>query len=216
MSDSKTEVYEGQNIRVKSNPSRCMFAGECGGSGLKTVFSKENWINPDGAEVDKIVDIIERCPSGSLTYDRLDGGPQEAPEINSIQPAPNSALFVRGDLEITDSEGNTSEEGMRLALCRCGQSSNKPFCDGTHIEAAFKDSADIGEHELSTKALDTTGKLKVRPLPNGPLLAQGNFVLRNASNSSRAYGENVALCRCGASANKPFCDGTHSKIGFKS
>ena len=215
MSEQKTEVFEGQKIRVISDPSRCMYAGECGGSGLKAVFSKENWINPDGADVDMIIDIIERCPSGSLSYERLDNAPQEAPEINSIQPAANSALFFRGDLKISNQEGETLEKGLRLALCRCGQSDNKPFCDGSHVEAGFQDLANVASNQLSTKALNTTGELTVTPLANGPLLVQGDFVLRNASNSSRAYGDKVALCRCGASASKPFCDGSHKKVGFK-
>ena len=116
-----------------------MHAGECGGSGLRGVFSKEKWITPDGAGVEQLVDVIERCPSSALKYERLDGAPQEAPELNSISPHPNSALYIRGDIKLHDSQGNVISEEMRLALCRCGQSGNKPFCDGSHTKAEFRD-----------------------------------------------------------------------------
>lgn len=215
MSETDTQTYEGKNIKVTYNSSLCMHAGECGGSGLRGVFSKETWITPDGAGVEQLVDVIERCPSSALQYERLDGAPQEAPELNSINPHPNSALYVRGDVKLSDSQGGVIAEGMRLALCRCGQSENKPFCDGSHAKAEFKDEGKIGKSNLETKAMNTLGKLEVTSNPNGPLTFKGDFVLRSADNSNRVYGKKAAFCRCGASKNKPFCDGTHSKIGFE-
>lgn len=216
MSSDKTEIFKGKDIEVTSDPTRCMFAGECGGSGLRAVFSKENWIDPDGADVEKIVDVIERCPAGALKYHRTDGAPQEAPEINSFQPFPNGALHVRGDIKVVDADENIVAEEMRLALCRCGQSQNKPFCDGKHAEMKFRDEGNVPENEiLSARALDTEGKLKIALFPDGPLHVQGDFVLRNANNTSRSYGNVIGLCRCGASENKPFCDGKHAEINFK-
>jgi CDGSH-type Zn-finger protein len=51
----------------------------------------------------------------------------------------------------------------------------------------------------------------IQVLPKGPYLVAGKVTLLDASIEA---GEKIALCRCGASTNKPFCDGTHSKIGF--
>ena len=215
MLETDTQTYEGKNIKVTYSSSLCMHAGECGGSGLRDVFSKETWITPDGAGVEQLVDVIERCPSGALKYVRLDGAPQEEAELNSISPHPNGALHVRGDVKLSDNQGNILAEEMRLALCRCGQSENKPFCDGSHAKIEFKDEGKIGESRLESKAMNTLGKLEITPNPNGPLIFQGNFVLRSADTSNRVYGEKAAFCRCGASQNKPFCDGTHKDIGFK-
>ncbi len=215
MSETDTQTYEGKNLKVSYKSSLCMHAGECGGSGLRGVFSKEKWITPDGAGVEQLVDVIERCPSSALKYERLDGASQEAPELNSISPHPNSALYVRGDVKLSDNQGNVISEEMRLALCRCGQSDNKPFCDGSHAKAEFKDEGKLGESRLETKAMNTLGKLEITPSNNGPLMLKGDFVLRSADNSGRVYGEKAALCRCGASQNKPFCDGKHNEIGFK-
>ena len=56
----------------------------------------------------------------------------------------------------------------------------------------------------------------VRATPNGPLIVQGTIELLDTGGEKYSLDkESLALCRCGHSANKPFCDGTHSKIGFQ-
>ncbi len=60
------------------------------------------------------------------------------------------------------------------------------------------------------------GKTKITALDNGPYLVKGPILLLDSKgNEFRAERATVALCRCGESATKPFCDGTHSKIGFR-
>jgi CDGSH-type Zn-finger protein len=59
------------------------------------------------------------------------------------------------------------------------------------------------------------GKTIIKMLPNGPLIVEGDFEILSADNTNMAEGKGkIALCRCGATASKPFCDGSHSKIGF--
>jgi CDGSH-type Zn-finger protein len=60
------------------------------------------------------------------------------------------------------------------------------------------------------------GKLRVRLAENGPLLLSGNFVIVASSGRIAWQGTEAALCRCGSSGNKPFCDGSHKAVGFKS
>jgi 3-phenylpropionate/trans-cinnamate dioxygenase ferredoxin subunit len=55
----------------------------------------------------------------------------------------------------------------------------------------------------------------IQILPKGPYLVTGKVNLVDASGKPIEAGEKIALCRCGASTNKPFCDGTHSKVGFE-
>ena len=103
---------------------------------------------------------------------------------------------------------------FRAALCRCGQSSNKPFCDNSHEKVNFQDYAAVGESgELLT---EKGGKLSIKPLVDGPLLLSGDVTIRAGSGRIAWQGDNAALCRCGASKNKPFCDGSHKEVGFKS
>ena len=103
---------------------------------------------------------------------------------------------------------------FRAALCRCGQSQRKPFCDNSHDAAGFKDSGAVGETGEGLTA--EGGRLEIKPVKDGPLKVTGNLTLIAGSGVERWRGAQTWLCRCGGSKNKPFCDGTHKKIGFKS
>jgi CDGSH-type Zn-finger protein len=54
-----------------------------------------------------------------------------------VEPRPNGPLFVRGLVRMVDEDGQLIREDTRLALCRCGASENKPFCDGSHRRIGF-------------------------------------------------------------------------------
>jgi CDGSH-type Zn-finger protein len=109
--------------------------------GLPQVFKPEArpWVAVDGADADAIAATVETCPTGALHYRRLDGGPQEQPPENTtVEPRPNGPLFVRGHVRIVDEDGQLIREDTRAALCRCGASENKPFCDGSHRRIGFR------------------------------------------------------------------------------
>jgi CDGSH-type Zn-finger protein len=55
-----------------------------------------------------------------------------------IQPLKNGPLLVKGDIEVLDSQGQLMQASSQVALCRCGQSNNKPFCDGMHGKTGFQ------------------------------------------------------------------------------
>ena len=102
-----------------------------------------------------------------------------------------------------------------MALCRCGASSNKPFCDNSHIEADFKANSLYNPERLElepTEELD--GELTVKLVANGAFLVNGNYEVVGSENSIETA-KKMSYCRCGASENKPFCDGSHRKIDFK-
>jgi len=102
---------------------------------------------------------------------------------------------------------------FRAALCRCGGSKTKPFCDNTHESNGFCDRGAVGE--VGEPAVPSGGTLQVNKAPNGPLLLNGNLEIRNGAGQTTWRGTKAALCRCGASKNKPFCDGAHKEIGFE-
>ena len=120
---------------------------------------------------------------------------------------------MRGDLDIDDAPTNVPGLKFRAALCRCGASQNKPFCDNSHEKIAFKDYGAVGERGV--EQLEPGGKLSVKAARDGPLLVKGNLTMSNSSGQEAWQGAQVALCRCGASGNKPFCDGQHKAIDFK-
>lgn len=96
-------------------------------------------------------------------------------------------------------------------LCRCGRSSDKPFCDGTHAKTGFTDPARLPPNVKTGTA--RAGRVTITPLPNGPNACAGPLIVRDADGRSCAS-DTTYLCRCGGSRNKPFCDGTHARNGF--
>ena len=83
--------------------------------------------------------MIERCPSGALTYS-MDGITAVEPLLaTAIAVTNNGPLWVTGGVALTDANGIALETRNRVTLCRCGHSANKPLCDGSHKEAGFRD-----------------------------------------------------------------------------
>ena len=131
---------------------------------------------------------------------------------NAAFTAPNGPLIATGDLKIE--VGGETLSRPKASLCRCGASANKPFCDGTHRTLGF---ADAGE-AVPTGSIDElteTGPVFFSMIPAGPLLANGPLTVQYAAKVVIATTTETAFCRCGASKNKPYCDGSHSAIGFE-
>jgi CDGSH-type Zn-finger protein/uncharacterized Fe-S cluster protein YjdI len=214
MSD-KVRHYSDEEIDISYDARRCIHVGKCL-RGLPAVFdaARRPWILPTGADADAIAAVIAKCPSGALHYIRRDGGEAETPpEQNTISPMPGSALYIRGRVQLRSADGGLIVEDLRLALCRCGQSNNKPFCDNSHRRARFDDPGAVADGGAPA---ETSDELTITATANGPLLVEGAFTLRAANGQGQYLAANVELCRCGGSGAKPFCDGTHELIGFRS
>jgi CDGSH-type Zn-finger protein/uncharacterized Fe-S cluster protein YjdI len=207
------EHVQGEHMELLFETKRCIHARFCV-TWAPTVFLANvqgPWIHPDTIPVERLVEVAHACPSGAIRYRRKDRQPDEsAPPVNLTTLRENGPYAVRADIRL---EGQAL--GYRATLCRCGASQNKPFCDGSHHAAPF-----IASGEPSTGQVDMLpmrdGPLEIEPEINGPLVVRGNLEL--LSGTGRAVGRVTAtrLCRCGGSANKPYCDGTHARIGFKS
>lgn len=207
--------YQGESLVVRYEKSLCIHAAECV-HGLPEVFdpNAKPWVSPDNAERERVLETVARCPSGALTAERRDGEVAEAvPAENTVSVQPHGPLYLRGDLELLDAEGNVVARGTRMALCRCGASANKPFCDGSHTRALFEDEGRIDGLTLRNETASTT-RLRIHPRPNGPVIVEGPVRILDAAGSELAAGTRAGLCRCGASARKPVCDGSHNRIGF--
>jgi uncharacterized Fe-S cluster protein YjdI/CDGSH-type Zn-finger protein len=131
--------YRGAQVDVSFDADLCIHAAECV-RGLPGVFDRDRrpWILADNASPPDLVVVIERCPSGALKYQHRDGSADEQPEsTTTVTPVENGPLLLRGDLKVRGPNG-TDEILPRVALCRCGQSKNKPFCDNSHLESGFQ------------------------------------------------------------------------------
>ena len=207
----KVYTYEGENLTVSYDVKRCIHAKECV-HGQPQVFdpNKRPWVDPDKAQANVLAATIIACPTGALHFTRTDGGTEEpTPDENTIRVTADGPLYVRGDVEINEPDGTVALKDTRVALCRCGLSKNKPLCDNSHLEG-FQADDTLGR--MKPKPLEEPGPLSVTPAKDGPLLVAGPMTL--VGGGEEKTGVKVALCRCGGSQNKPFCDGTHKKIGF--
>lgn len=141
---ARARSYEGEGIVVRYELKRCIHAAECV-RGLPTVFDPERrpWIEPGHADPDRVAEVVERCPTGALTYERTDRAAAEpAPAEGCIDLVTDGPLHVRGRIELRDPDGDVLWTGTRAALCRCGASRNKPFCDNAHRDVGFRSESD--------------------------------------------------------------------------
>jgi len=134
---------------------------------------------------------------------------------NIIATIENGPLHITGNLELIDAEGELIEKTQELYLCRCGHSNNKPYCDGQHKQAGFMDIGEFVKPPESEDEQNNEGLLSIKVQANGPLIFRGDVCIQDTS-GQRIFRKVGGLCRCEKSANRPFCDGTHSKIGFES
>ena len=141
--------YRTEEIAVLWEPAYCIHTANCIRS-LPQVFNPQDrpWVHVEEAPADAIARAVLRCPTGALHFRRLDGGPQEpVSEETTIRTVANGPLYLRGNVEILTESGETIRHDTRVALCRCGQSVNKPFCDNTHRLIGFRDSGRAPQHE---------------------------------------------------------------------
>jgi len=206
--------YPGRAVDVTWDERLCIHHAACIRA-PDDVFVKERrpWVDPDAADADTVVQDVCSCPSGALHSTRRDGGPDETPdERATVGVAADGPLHLRGDLTIVGAPEDMPGVRMRATLCRCGYSNNKPFCDNRHLEHGFTDPGLIAD---TGPGLDETGgPITVTPMPNGPLRVEGNLTMVDGTGEERWHGTKAALCRCGHSDNKPFCDGSHKTAGF--
>lgn len=212
---SQLRKYTGEQIDVTYDAQRCIHVAECLRR-LPSVFDKRKrpWVQPDQAQAEQVVATVQACPSGALQYQRKPGGVAEpTPAHNTIRLVKDGPLYVRGDFTIVNSSGELVLKDTRVALCRCGASANKPFCDNTHRTIGFQAPATVSEPQTITEVIDGDN-LRIETTHNGPLHISGNFTVLNGKGEPVWQGSEAWFCRCGGAANKPFCDGTHKKIGF--
>jgi CDGSH-type Zn-finger protein/uncharacterized Fe-S cluster protein YjdI len=207
------ETVEGEALTLMFDAKRCIHARFCV-TGAPTVFLanvKGPWIHPDTMDVERLADIAHACPSGAIQYARKDGRPNEAsPPVNLIIIRESGPYALRGDLKLAGEPA-----GKRATLCRCGASKNKPFCDSSHHDIGFAATGEPASGATDILAV-RDGPLEVDPQTDGPLAVRGSMEIVSGAGRVVSRRTSARLCRCGASANKPFCDGSHARVGFRS
>jgi uncharacterized Fe-S cluster protein YjdI len=143
----ETFKYSNNDITVVWKPNMCMHSTLCW-TGLQEVFNPKErpWIKIEGSTTEKIIEQVKKCPSGALSYFMNDLSPNEpavdklvseTTPVTRVQVTPNGPYILNTECLIVHSDGREETRAGKLALCRCGASANKPFCDGTHKKVGF-------------------------------------------------------------------------------
>lgn len=139
MNDTSKKYTNGE-LTVVWKPELCIHSTVCW-KGLKNVFNptKRPWISMEGENTQAIAEQVSKCPSGALSsfYNGQENETVEIERETIVEVSHNGPLLVYGNITIKDHEGRETKKNKVTALCRCGASSNKPYCDGTHNKIGF-------------------------------------------------------------------------------
>ncbi|MCU0343326.1 MAG: (4Fe-4S)-binding protein [Ignavibacterium sp.] len=133
--------YTNGEITVIWKSDLCIHSGNCV-RGLSKVFNPKErpWINIYSAETDEIIETVNNCPSGALTFKRNNNMSEKSEAMKlptKIQVLNGGPIMVEGPCAVIDKDGNETMKEGKIFLCRCGGSKNKPYCDGTHKSVEF-------------------------------------------------------------------------------
>jgi len=138
--NDKAQAFAAEGITVFFNRSICSGAAKCV-RGLPAVFQSDtkDWIHPGEAPVEDVINTIKKCPSGALTYS-LDGKTHTRNETEvAVNIVKNGPYEISGPVDFDAPKWSENSSQTSFALCRCGKSSNNPFCDYSHGEQGWKD-----------------------------------------------------------------------------
>ena len=140
------------------------------------------------------------------------GAPRLLEVPNEVLVSNGGPLQITGNITLVHEDGRV-QYANHLSLCRCGHSRSKPVCDEQHIDIEFFNSGKIFEvSEIA--ASSRPSKITISCIKNGPITFRGRMRLHNQF-GQECVKMRGSLCRCGQSASKPFCDGSHTRVGFK-
>lgn len=141
MAEKIKKNYSNGEITVIWQPDLCIHSKLCWHN-LGEVFDprKRPWVNMEGANTDAIISQVNKCPSGALSFKMNDEKEEESgnSESISIQIKDNGPILLKGKIEFDYKGGKMKMKKEVTALCRCGHSQNKPFCDGAHAREGFE------------------------------------------------------------------------------
>jgi uncharacterized Fe-S cluster protein YjdI len=138
--------YTNNDVTVVWKSDLCIHSKICW-TNLKEVFNPKErpWVNIGGAATDKIIEQVRKCPSGALSYfmnaeQEVQRDPvAEAATILKVEVSPKGPYLINTQCMIVYADGREEIKNGVVALCRCGASGNKPYCDGTHNAIHFEE-----------------------------------------------------------------------------
>jgi uncharacterized Fe-S cluster protein YjdI/CDGSH-type Zn-finger protein len=139
----RTQSYSAPGITVTFDPNLCIHSAVCLRT-LPMVFDvrRRRWVAPEAASPEQVAAAVRKCPTGALQF-RFEGAgeaaaDEPAPSGTTILASFNGPLYVEGEFQVLDENGDVLNVSGRAAHCRCGGTRNPPFCDGTHRTNGFR------------------------------------------------------------------------------
>jgi len=136
-------AYAGKEATINYNPLLCSHAAECGRI-ASDIFNpaQKPWVQPDNGTMADLEAVVTACPSGALSFAAAeDVAHRVDPQRAQIVVERNGPYWVR-DIPPPTPERAKGAADRKYVLCRCGLSGNKPYCDGSHRDAKWRDTAD--------------------------------------------------------------------------
>lgn len=135
----RTIRYAGKDVTVLWKPHLCIHSTKCWKE-LSAVFmpQERTWIHPDAADAGAVRAQVRRCPSGALSLPPEDEAAADTTADPQVEVTANGPLLVKGPVQVKHPDGRIERKEGSCALCRCGGSANKPYCDGSHKRNGFQ------------------------------------------------------------------------------
>jgi uncharacterized Fe-S cluster protein YjdI len=133
--------YTTEELTIIWEPAKCIHSAICF-KNLPSVFDprKRPWVTPEGGTTEQIIEQIKSCPSGALSYamnhEIMEENPKSG-ESTKVEILENGPMLIHGELSVSDKIGKITQQSGVTAFCRCGNSGNKPYCDGSHARVGF-------------------------------------------------------------------------------
>ena len=130
--------YSNGEVTVVWEPGKCIHAGKCV-RGLPEVFDTKAkpWINIEGADTKSIINQVKNCPSGALSILENENSEEQRTSNTHVELMKNGPMVIDGEIKLTQADGSVILKNKKTAFCRCGASSRKPYCDGSHTSVGF-------------------------------------------------------------------------------
>ncbi len=209
--DDKTKQAASAAVRIKKDPESTS-QQKSGEAFVAYMDDSAEQASVRGGEKENLTTSAKALDRWFRERQKNHGAPRLLEVPNEVMVTAAGPLQLTGNITLVNEDGSV-QYANHLTLCRCGQSNAKPSCDGEHLEKEFLNPGKISEAS-EIVASQRPSKITLSCIKDGPITFRGRLRLHNQ------FGQECvklrgSLCRCGQSASKPFCDGSHSRVGFK-
>lgn len=213
MDDASKAVAKATPDIEQNSPAGGVDSSRSEASGTFVAYMDDSARSPELPRKNNLTTSAKALDRWFAERQKLHGPPRLLEIPNEALISSAGPINLTGNITLVREDGSVSYAN-HLSLCRCGASNNKPICDERHVDIEFLHSGRVQEVSDAPHT-ERPSKITISIIKDGPITFRGRLRLHN-NLGQECVKQRGALCRCGQSTNKPFCDGSHEKIGFRS